>query len=101
MTSFAAVLLRLMALALPPAALGWWLRIYPRRPLVWLALVPALATAVRVLIFEPACRHGDSRAGRRAGVRRPGRSFHAAAAQGIFHRARDGADRLAAKSRMP
>ena len=44
MTNFAAVFLRLMALALPPAALGWWLRIYPRRGLVWLAVVPALAT---------------------------------------------------------
>ena len=52
MTNFAAVLLRLMALALPPAALGWWLRIYPRRGLVWLAVAPALAAFV--LLVEPA-----------------------------------------------
>ncbi len=54
MSSFAAALLRLMALALPPAALGWWLRIYPRRPLVWLAVLPALATAALVLSFDRA-----------------------------------------------
>ncbi len=51
MTNFAAVFLRLLALALPPAALAWWLRIYPRRGLVWLAVVPALASFV--LIFQP------------------------------------------------
>jgi uncharacterized protein (DUF58 family) len=53
-THFAAVILRLLALALPPAALGWWLRIYPRRPLVWLAAVPALATAALLLTFGTA-----------------------------------------------
>lgn len=51
MTNFAAVLLRLAALALPLAALGWWLRIYPRRGLVWLAVVPALGTLA--LVVEP------------------------------------------------
>jgi len=51
-TSFAAVLLRLIAMTVPFAALGWWLRIYPRRPLVWLAVAPALAAFV--LIFVPA-----------------------------------------------
>jgi uncharacterized protein (DUF58 family) len=52
LTSLTAVFLRLLALAVPPAALGWWLRIYPRRPLVWLALAPALATFA--VVFEPA-----------------------------------------------
>jgi uncharacterized protein (DUF58 family) len=52
LTTFAAVFLRLLALALPPAALGWWFRIYPRRPLVGLAALPALATLL--LIFDPA-----------------------------------------------
>jgi uncharacterized protein (DUF58 family) len=47
-TSFAAVFLRLLALALPPAVLIWWLRIYPRRPLVWLAAPPALAALALV-----------------------------------------------------
>jgi uncharacterized protein (DUF58 family) len=51
-SNFAAVFLRLMAMALPPAALGWWLRIYPRGPLVWLAAVPALAAVA--VIFVPA-----------------------------------------------
>ena len=52
MTSFAAVFLRLLALALPLATLAWWLRIYPRRPLIWLAAVPALASLA--LLLEPA-----------------------------------------------
>ena len=52
MTDFAAVFLRLMALTLPVAALGWWLRIYPRRGLVWLAVCAALATLA--LIFAAA-----------------------------------------------
>jgi uncharacterized protein (DUF58 family) len=54
LTNLAAVFLKLMALALPLAALGWWLRIYPRRRLVWLAVVPALATAAGVLVFDTA-----------------------------------------------
>ncbi len=51
MTTFATVFLRLAALALPVAGLAWWLRIYPRRGLVCLAVGPALATLA--LIFEP------------------------------------------------
>ncbi len=95
MTNFAAVFLRLMALALPVAALGWWLRIYPRRGLVWLAVAPALATLA--LIFEPAATTAILALDARAGLRGLGRSLHAAAAEGIFPAARSGADCLAAK----
>lgn len=44
MSALAWVFLKLGGVALPLAALGWWLRIYPRRSLAWLALVPALTT---------------------------------------------------------
>ncbi len=50
MSNFAAVLLRLLTMVLPVAALGWWLRIYPRRGLVLLAALPALATLVITLM---------------------------------------------------
>jgi hypothetical protein len=56
LTSFAYVFLRLIAMALPPAALGWWLRIYPRRPLVWMAAVPALAAIA--VVFLPDATYG-------------------------------------------
>lgn len=49
MSALGWVLLKLGAVALPLAMLGWWLRIYPRRPLAWLALAPAL-TSLGVLI---------------------------------------------------
>ena len=99
MTNFAAVFLRLVALALPPAALGWWLRIYPRRRLVWLAVVPALASLV--LIFEPAATRAILALDAALACRRLGRSLHAAAAEGIFPRSarRGGSPRW--QSRMP
>jgi uncharacterized protein (DUF58 family) len=43
-TSLGLVLLKLGAVALPLLALAWALRIYPRGRMVWLALLPALAT---------------------------------------------------------
>jgi uncharacterized protein (DUF58 family) len=42
-TDFALILLKLAAVALPLLVLAWWLRVFPRRPMVWLALVPAAA----------------------------------------------------------
>lgn len=44
MSPLALVLLKLAAVGLPLFALGWLARVYPRRPLVYLALVPAAAT---------------------------------------------------------
>ena len=44
MSALGWVFLELGAIALPLAAAAWWLRVYPRRPLVWLAMAPALAT---------------------------------------------------------
>jgi uncharacterized protein (DUF58 family) len=38
------VFLQLVAIAAPLAGLAWWLRVYPRRGLVYLALAPALVS---------------------------------------------------------
>jgi uncharacterized protein (DUF58 family) len=43
-TPFALLLLKLAGIIVPLGLLAWAGRIYPRRPLVWLALAPALAT---------------------------------------------------------
>jgi uncharacterized protein (DUF58 family) len=55
-TPLALVLLKLAAIALPLGGLAWWLRIYPRAPLVYLALAPALASLV--LLATPAALWG-------------------------------------------
>ena len=44
MTPFALLLLKLAAIVLPLGLAAWAARIYPRPPLVWLALAPAAAT---------------------------------------------------------
>ncbi|MGA2034934.1 MAG: DUF58 domain-containing protein [Thermoguttaceae bacterium] len=44
MNGFAIVLLKLAALSLPLGGLAWGMRIFPRRPLLWLALIPALVS---------------------------------------------------------
>jgi uncharacterized protein (DUF58 family) len=43
-TSLGLVLLKLGAIALPLLALAWAVRIYPRRPVIWLLLAPAAVT---------------------------------------------------------
>jgi len=42
LSPLALVLLKLAAVALPLGAVAWWLGVYPRRRLVWAALVPGL-----------------------------------------------------------
>jgi len=43
-TDLALVLIKLAAVAVPLCALAWLLKVYPRRPLIYLALLPALGT---------------------------------------------------------
>jgi len=45
-TPFATVLLKLVIIASPFGILAWFFRIYPRTPLVWVALAPVLLTAM-------------------------------------------------------
>ena len=84
MTALASLLLKLAAIALPLAALAWGLRIYPRPPLVALALVPAAGLAGALLV-RPAFVLADRRLGRWRWIAGGGADLlHAAGARKAF-----------------
>ena len=51
MTTFALLLLKLLAISALPGMAWFLFRVAPRRPLLWLAIPPALATLLLVLGF--------------------------------------------------